>query len=175
MVHLHETLDAEDGVGTAAATSLTLGFAERRRSRLRASLDDGREAAVLLARGTVLRDGDRLRDPETGLIVAVIAAAEHLSVARTEDRHQPCRAAYHLGNRHVPVQNGADWLAYEHDHVLDAMVEALGLTVSEERRPFEPETGGYGHGHGHGHGHAAAHEHAHEGHEGQGHPHSHAT
>jgi urease accessory protein len=143
MVHLHEKLEATE-VATATS-SLTLTFADRRRSRLRATLDDGREAAVMLARGTVLRDGDRLREPESGLVVAVVAAPEYLSVARTDDGLLVCRAAYHLGNRHVPVQIGPDWLAYEHDHVLDAMVKAMGLVVRQEQRPFEPETGGYGH------------------------------
>jgi urease accessory protein len=157
MVHLHEKLEATE-VATATA-SLTLTFADRRRSRLRATLDDGREAAVMLTRGTVLRDGDRLREPESGLVVAVVAAPEFLSVARTDDGLLVCRAAYHLGNRHVPVQIGPDWLAYEHDHVLDAMVKAMGLVVRQEQRPFEPEAGGYGHAgvndrhHGHAHDH----------------------
>ena len=71
------------------------------------------------------------------------------------------RAAYHLGNRHVPVQLGPGWLAYEHDHVLDDMVADLGLRVETRVAPFEPEAGGYRHegnsgGHG-GHGHR--HEH----------------
>ena len=56
------------------------------------------------------------------------------------------RAAYHLGNRHIPVQVGAGWLAYEHDHVLDEMVAELGLAVETRSAPFEPEAGGYRHG-----------------------------
>ncbi len=56
------------------------------------------------------------------------------------------RAAYHLGNRHVPVQVGPGWLAYEHDHVLDGMIEEMGLAVTTRRAPFEPEAGGYRHG-----------------------------
>jgi urease accessory protein len=64
------------------------------------------------------------------------------------------RAAYHLGNRHVPLQLGDGWLRYEHDHVLDAMVEQLGLEVRTEDATFEPEAGAYGHAHGGDHAHA---------------------
>jgi len=84
------------------------------------------------------------------------AAAQTLSVVHAADGVQLARAAYHLGNRHVPVQVGAGWLAYEHDHVLDDMIDDLGLEVGTRVAPFEPEAGGYRHGDGkgeHGHGH----------------------
>ena len=74
------------------------------------------------------------------------AAAQTLSLVRAADPVALARAAYHLGNRHVPVQVGAGWLAYEHDHVLDDMVEELGLAVETRVAPFEPEAGGYRHG-----------------------------
>ena len=145
---------------------VTLSFEDRRRSRLRARLDDGREAALMLPRGTILRDGDCLRTADGGASVVVRAAPQSLSVARTADPHLLTRAAYHLGNRHIPVEIGPGWLAYEHDHVLDGLVRAVGLPVEQHVAPFEPEAGGYGHGghshgaHGHAHEHADAHEHA---------------
>jgi urease accessory protein len=125
---------------------LTLGFEDRRRSRMRLRIDDGREAALLLPRGTILRDGDRLRDAERGEVVTVRAAQQTLSLVRATEAVTLARAAYHLGNRHVPVQVGAGWLAYEHDHVLDEMIEELGLAVETQIAPFEPEAGGYRHG-----------------------------
>ena len=144
----------------AATGTLTLPFADRRRSRLRARLDDGREVALFLPRGIELRDGDHLRDETGALTVAVRAAEETLSWARADDRLLLARAAYHLGNRHVPVQIGLDWLAYEHDHVLDGMVAELGLSVEVRRAPFEPESGGYRHG-GEAAAHAGGHHHEH--------------
>jgi urease accessory protein len=131
-----------------ASGMLTLGFEDRRRSRMRLRLDDGREAALILPHGTVLRDGVQLRDPERGEVVTVRAAAQTLSVVHAEDGVQLARAAYHLGNRHVPVQVGDGWLAYEHDHVLDDMIQDLGLAVGTRVAPFEPEAGGYRHGDG---------------------------
>ena len=165
--------------GAAATATLSLGFEDRRRSRQLARLDDGREVGLNLPRGTVLRDGDRLRgDDEGDPIVVVRAAPETLSVARTADAHLLARAAYHLGNRHVPLQVAPDHLAYQHDHVLDAMVRELGLAVTTERAPFEPEAGGYRHegtdrrgpdAHEHGH----HHDHGHEHHHGHHHGHEH--
>jgi urease accessory protein len=147
-----------------ASGLLTLEFADRRRSRMRARLDDGREAALLLPRGSILHDGDRLRDPERGEVVTVRAADQTLSFVHAEGAVALARAAYHLGNRHIPVQVGAGWLAYEHDHVLDAMVDELGLAVEVRVAPFEPEAGGYRHGaaSGHHHGHGHDHEHRHQ-------------
>lgn len=127
---------------------LTLRFEDRRRSRMRARLDDGREAALLLPHGTILRDGDELgAEPpnEDGEVIVVRAAAQTLSVVRSTDPLVLARAAYHLGNRHVPVQLGAGWLAYEHDHVLDEMVETFGVVLETRIAPFEPEAGGYKH------------------------------
>ena len=147
---------APAGAGSAHAT-LTLPFGDRRRSRLRARLDDGREVALLLPRGTQLLDGNRLRDELGELVVVVRAAEETLSWAHADDRLLLARAAYHLGNRHVPVQIGPGWLAYQHDHVLDGMIAEMGLVVETRRAPFEPEAGGYRHGGG-------ADQHAHGGH-----------
>ena len=140
--------------GEPAVATLTLTFEERRKSRLRTRLDDGTEVALTLPRGTVLREGDRLR-ADGGPIVAVKAASEEVSTARTADARLLARACYHLGNRHIPVEVGDGWARYLHDHVLDAMVAELGLTVDVASLPFEPEAGAYGHaganGHHHGH------------------------
>jgi len=157
MLRFTEVVEGGGGK-TPAAGVLTLGFEERRRSRMRTRIDDGREAALLLPRGTILRDGDTLRDPERCEIVTVRAADQTLSLVRARDAITLARAAYHLGNRHVPVQVGAGWLAYEHDHVLDDMIEDLGLSIETHIAPFEPEAGGYRHG-----GHETeAHHHEHE-------------
>ena len=96
--------------GAAPPALLTLGFEDRRRSRMRIRIDDGREAALLLPRG-VLHDGDTLRDPEADERVTVRAADQTLSRVRAEDAVALARAAYHLGNRHIPVQVGRGWLA----------------------------------------------------------------
>lgn len=132
---LHHALPAE--------TTLTLPFEMRQKSRLRTRLDNGADVGLFLPRGTVLRHGDRLRTT-TGLIVEVCAAPEHVSTARTDDASLLARAAYHLGNRHIPLQIDSGWLRYPHDHVLDKMIQELGLEVVSEQAPFEPEAGAHG-------------------------------
>ncbi|MBK1619722.1 hypothetical protein CKO42_14985 [Lamprobacter modestohalophilus] len=145
------------------AGTLSLTYEQRSRSRLRAQLDDGRQVGILLPRGETLRDGDLLAD-EQGEVIRIRAAAEPVSCAEVDDPLQLTRAAYHLGNRHVALQIEPGRLCWLHDHVLDAMVRGLGLRVSAERAPFEPEAGAYGgaaigpgHGHGNGHGHGHGH------------------
>lgn len=136
-----------DGPANPAAT-LTLPYEARQRSRLRTRLDDGREVALLLARGPALRGGDLLRIEE-GQVVEVRAEPERVSTARARDPLLLARACYHLGNRHVPLQIGELWVRYLADHVLDAMVEQLDLEVARETAPFDPEGGAYEHAHGH--------------------------
>jgi len=137
--------------------TLTLPFERRQKSRQRVTLDSGAEAALFLVPGTRLADGDLLADA-AGECVRVLAAAERVSTASSGNPHELMRAAYHLGNRHVPVQIGKGWIRYAHDHVLDDMLRFLGIAVVVELVPFEPEGGAYGGSHAHGH---HAHDHAH--------------
>jgi len=78
------------------------------------------------------------------------------------------RAAYHLGNRHVPIELKPDHLKIEPDHVLADMLRAMHLIVNAVDEPFEPENGAYatgghhgGHSHGHDHAHGDDHGHVH--------------
>jgi len=135
---------------------LCLPIDSRIRSRLRVELEDGREAGLFLPRGLILRDGDKLLS-ECGEVIEVIAAAESVSTVRCDDPLLLARCAYHLGNRHVPLQVDAGMLRYQHDHVLDDMVRGLGAEIIVEQAPFEPEAGAYagdgqGHHHHHSHG-----------------------
>jgi urease accessory protein len=146
--------------------TLTLPFELRQKSRLRATLDSGREAGVFLPRGTRLRDGDVLAAGD--FRVRVRAALECVSTVHCDDDLALARACYHLGNRHVPVEIAQGRARYLHDHVLDDMLRGLGMIAVVESAPFEPEPGAYGdHGHllvrgpgphHHGHGHLHHHE-----------------
>lgn len=127
----------------AIAAQLKLPFELRSKSRLRTTLSTGEEAGLLLERGTVLRGGDLLL-ADDGRVIEVVAAVELVSTVGAADPWALSRAAYHLGNRHVPLQVGTAWLRYLHDHVLDDMVRGLGMNVTVEEAPFEPEAGAYG-------------------------------
>ena len=140
----------------ASSTSLTLPFEQRQKSRLRVTLDNGNEAALILERGVVLRHGDLLRATD-GQVVEVRAAPETVSIISESNAHLLSRACYHLGNRHVPLQIGDGWLRYLRDHVLDDMVVSLGLSVEHKEAPFEPEAGAYKNNERHRHTHTHSH------------------
>ena len=133
--------------------SLPLPFEKRQKSRLRVSLDDNQEVALMLERGSVLRHGDLLR-ADSGLIIEVRAANEEVAVISTKDSFLLARACYHLGNRHIPLQIGEGWLCFKRDHVLEEMVQSLGLFVKHELFPFEPERGAYSGHSSHSHSHS---------------------
>lgn len=137
MLEVHEL--APDG---PPDEQLVLPFDQRKRSRLRATLHSGEAVGVFLERGTVLRDGTLLR-ADDGRTIAVIAAPEEVSTVRSLDARLLARVAYHLGNRHVPVQVGPGFVRYQRDHVLDSMVVGLGAEVVHGTAPFEPEAGAY--------------------------------
>ncbi|MBK5001019.1 urease accessory protein UreE [Pseudomonas sp. S31] len=156
MIVLTRRIEAADRVdGT-----VTLDVDSRIKSRLRVTLDDGREAGLMLDRGHLLRGGELLADAAGSLVVRVLAAPERVSTMRCDDPHLLARAAYHLGNRHVPLQIEPGLLRYQHDHVLDDMLRGLGLTVEAEQAPFEPEAGAYQSApHSHNHSHEHSHDH----------------
>ena len=127
---------------------LVLPFDLRIRSRLRTRLASGEEAVLRTERGAILRGGECLR-AEDGRVVRVSAAPEKVMHVTCADQFELTRAAYHLGNRHVPVQIGDGFLRIGADHVLNDMLLGLGAKVWELEAPFEPESGAYGGGHGH--------------------------
>jgi urease accessory protein len=135
---------------TLSLPKLVLPFDLRQKSRLKVTLDNGVEATLFLPRGTVLRDGDLL-EAEDRTLIRVVAAPETVLYVTA---NKPCdlmRAAYHLGNRHVPVELAEGYLKLAADPVLQEMLTQLGLTLREDCLPFQPEPGAYGGGHRHGH------------------------
>ncbi|GAA5213409.1 urease accessory protein UreE [Corallincola platygyrae] len=150
--------------------SLTLPYALRQKGRFRVSSDNGQDVGVFLPRGDLLSEGEYLLT-ECGKWLAVKAEAEAVVTAKTDCWLTFAKACYHLGNRHVPLQVGEQWLRFQPDHVLEEMVELLGLTVEPGKASFTPENGAYSHaGHSHGEHHSHEDKHAHHGHS---HEHSH--
>ena len=149
----------ELGEGTSDIR-LVLNYQERQRSRYRAKTLCGLDVAWFVERGKVLADGEILV-AKSGEKIAIIAAEETVSEVRSDDPLLLAKAAYHLGNRHVPLQIDAGELRYQHDHVLDDMLRGLGLTVLVTDKSFHPENGAYHNSGGH-HGHSHSHtEHDH--------------
>ena len=135
---------------------LSLTHDERVRSRSNAVLPCGDVLSIDLPKGNVLKQGDKLtaEDGASRRVIEIMDAHEHLTEIRECDGLLIARATYHLGNRHVALdiqREGEEFiLRLKHDHVLEAMLEGLGLRVTPVSAPFRPEGGAYGsHGHSH--------------------------
>lgn len=149
------------GGGLAAAlvlraATLELDWDTRQKSRFEGVDSHQRRVAAFLPRGTVARGGDVLVG-EDGSLIVVRARAQPVLVVSAGAHGSPhdlLRAAYHLGNRHVPLEVTPDRLRLEPDHVLAEMLRRMGLSVAVTQSAFEPEAGAYGSA-----GALAAHEH----------------
>jgi urease accessory protein len=128
--------------------ALKLPFEARQKSRLRTRLVSGEEVGVMLPRGEILRGGD-LVTASDGRIVEIVSQEEKVLHVEAGSPRELARVAYHLGNRHVPVEVGDGFLRIAEDYVLEEMLRKLGARVSRLEAPFEPEAGAYAGGHSH--------------------------
>jgi urease accessory protein len=155
------------------AATVTLDWDQRQKSRFDCVDSEGRRVGVFLSRGTLLRGGDMLLTLDGSLLRVIAAPQSLLRITHSAEHGSPfdlLRAAYHLGNRHVPIELQPDQLKIEPDHVLADMLRQMHLIVEPVEDAFEPEAGAYGEhatlGHGHDH-------HHHGGHPQGGHRHEH--
>lgn len=144
MLTLTQRLPANPG----AIVMLTLALTAEERSRSRYRLETPELSVSLqLPRGTVLRDGDLLQPANSEQFVRVVAKPEPVYTVSGKTPLDLLRAAYHLGNRHVPLEITPTYLKLAPDPVLHSMLEQLGVEVRQEVSPFQPEAGAYGHSH----------------------------
>ena len=134
-------------------STIELDWDTRQKSRFDCTDSLGRQLGVFLPRGTLVRGGDVLV-AEDGSMVKVIASPQAvLRITACTAHGSPfdlTRAAYHLGNRHVPIELKPDHLKIEPDHVLADLLKSMHLIVNEVSEAFEPEGGAYsatGHSH----------------------------
>jgi len=165
MIHFSKLIRHGHGLAPVLlkrATSITLDWDVRQKSRFESNDSAGRQVGVFLSRGQVVRGGDVLVGEDGSLLKVQAAPQAVLRITHCTAHRTPfdlTRAAYHLGNRHVPIELQADHLKIEPDHVLADMLRAMHLIVHEVNESFEPENGAYGeHGGGHQHGHAHDHD-----------------
>jgi urease accessory protein len=118
-----------------------IDYDRRFRRRIVLSTVLGADVLIDLPQAVRLRDGD-------GLVVAsgvvrVCAQAEELMEIHAHEDAELIRIAWHLGNRHLPVQLLGDRIRIRTDHVIGEMVEGLGGHVELISAPFDPEAGAY--------------------------------
>ncbi len=129
--------------------TLSLTAEERTRSRLHGQSDQGLAIYLQLSRGIALQEGDWLK-AVTGELIQVRAKEEPVLTVTSGLPLALLQAAYHLGNRHVPMEITASYLRIAPDPVLRHLLAHRGLSVQSEVAPFKPEAGAYTSGHSHG-------------------------
>jgi urease accessory protein len=138
-----------------AVDTVLLDHDARHRRRIALTTQAGATLLLDLERAARLRDGDGLLR-EDGAVVRVAAKPEELAEIHAHEEGGLVRIAWHLGNRHLPVQLLGEHIRIRRDHVIEEMVEGLGGHVEHIEAPFDPESGAYeggGHGHHHHHDH----------------------
>ena len=128
----------------AAADTVTLAWDDRWRRRRRLVTDGGEALLLDLERARALAHGDGLA-VEDGRWIAVAAAPEPVAEACCGDARALARLAWHLGNRHIPVQLVDNAVRFRHDPVIADMAARLGAQVAHRNAPFHPEHGAYSH------------------------------
>ncbi len=130
--------------------AISLTYDDRHRRRMRMEDDEGAGFLLDLPRAVVLSEGDGL-ELDLGGYIRVHAAEEDLAEARCADALALARVAWHLGNRHLPVQIAPGGIRLRWDEVIVDMLRGLGAEVTRLRAPFDPERGAYSGGHHHDH------------------------
>jgi urease accessory protein len=121
---------------------VTLAYLDRHRRRIRLVADSGKTFLLDLPRAQHLADGDGL-ELDGGGYIRVRAAPEPVFEITAEDRPALLRIAWHLGNRHLPLQVAGERLRIRADHVIAEMVTCLGGRLIAIEAPFDPESGAY--------------------------------
>jgi len=125
---------------------------------------NGTLIGLMLPEPVMLRMGDAF-ELDDGSFVDIVIEPEPLTEVRGNDLTHLARLAWHLGDRHVPVQVLTNRLRLRRDDALEAMLAALGARLTPIEAPFDPEGGAYAT-------HAAP-DHGHHHHDGCGHDHHH--
>ncbi len=140
-------LHAGDWDAALEIDRVLIDFDRRHRRRIQLETVAGASVLLDLPQAIRLRDGDGL--VVEGGIVRVVAQAETLAEIHAHDDATLVRIAWHLGNRHLPVQLLGDRIRIRADHVIEEMVELIGGHVETIEAPFDPEAGAYAGGHSH--------------------------
>jgi urease accessory protein len=133
---------------SAAVDTVLLDHDHRHRRRIALHTQSGAELLLDLPQAARLRDGDGLA-LEGGGVVVVRATPEPLLEIDAHSSAALMRIAWHLGNRHVPVQILDRKLRIRADHVLADLVKQLRGHVTEINAGFDPEAGAYAESHHH--------------------------
>lgn len=125
-----------------AVDTLTLAYLDRHRRRIRLAADSGEAFLLDLARACHLVEGDGLELADGGYL-RIRSALEPVFEIEAGSPADLLRIAWHLGNRHLPLQVAGARLRIRADHVIADMVVGLGGRITRLEAPFDAEIGAY--------------------------------
>jgi urease accessory protein len=140
----------------AVVDTVILDYSQRSAQKITVASVKGGAIEIDLHEPARLRTDDLLV-LDDGTLVEVVAAPEPLIEARMADVAGLARLAWHLGDRHVPVQVLPNRIRARRDEAIEALLASLGAKVTAIEAPFEPEGGAYASAHDHHHGHSHGH------------------
>jgi urease accessory protein len=143
------------------ADTVILDYAQRSAEKVTVTGAKGTVIAIDLHMPARLRTDDLLL-LDDGALVEVVAAPEPLIEARAANLAGLSRLAWHLGDRHIPVQVLTNRVRARRDTDVETLLTSLGAKVTMIDAPFEPEGGAYALSQAHDHHH---HGHAHHDHD----------
>ncbi|HTY55721.1 MAG TPA: urease accessory protein UreE [Candidatus Binataceae bacterium] len=110
---------------------------ERRWVRRRITTAAGREVALALPTGTVIRPGDILLN-EPGWYLEVEAAEEPVLAIYPRDHQTALRVAFEVGNHHFPLALDGDAMLVPDDSAMVQLLDRLGQPWQRRSAIFDP-------------------------------------
>ena len=135
-------LPAAERQGSAVLDTLILPYAQRQAHKGFVFGINGTCVEFDFPEPARLRTDDALV-LDDGRLVEVVAEPESLVEVRAADLAALARWAWHLGDRHVPVQVLERRLRLKRDPAIEMLLEGLGAKIVAIDAPFEPEGGAY--------------------------------
>ena len=161
MLRATSVINAAHRHGRPVADTVILDYAQRSAEKVTVTGAKGTVIDIDLHMPVRLRTDDLLL-LDDGTLVEVVAAPEPLIEARASDLAGLSRLAWHLGDRHIPVQVLTNRVRARREAAVETLLTSLGAKVTMIDAPFEPEGGAYALSQAHDHGH---HGHAHHDHD----------
>ena len=123
--------------------TIYLTSSERQRTQQRIVLENAQSLYLRLPRGKIIQDGDILQSENGEITLKILAKSEPIITVKASNQLTLIKAAYHLGNRHIPLEITNDYLRFSPDKILEEMLITMGLNLITENATFFPEVGAY--------------------------------
>ena len=121
--------------------TVRLTWEERRWTRKRVLTTGGREVALALPTGSVLRAGDIIA-VEAAWYLAVEAWPEPVLAVFPRDRAEAIRVAFDVGNRHFSLALDGDVVLVPDDTAMEQLLARLGVRWERRVAVYDPIGGG---------------------------------